>query len=246
MTTGQSTPLLDQFRREEVAREVRLLAASGALAPRAGEQLALLVLLTSDPDPEVAAEAARTIDAVPREPLAAFLARPDAPEELRRFFAARGIGPGPVAAEDASQPLIETGEPPARSVVSDERAKSIPMLPILDRIKLALRGTREQRAVLIRDSNKLVSLAVLSSPKVTEAEVESFARMGNVAVDVLRVIGSTRAWMKHYGIMSALARNPRTPAAISVRLVPRLNARDVRMISMSAYAWEPPMSAVGR
>lgn len=232
MSQGQTNPLLDEFRHGEVEREVRLMAASGAIAPRAEEQLALLVLLIADADPEVAAVAARTVEALPREPLAAFLARSDAPEDLRAFFAERGIMPGPVPAEDASQPLFEIEEQHVRRPVPDERAKPISMLPIMERVKLAMRGTREQRAVLIRDPNKLVSLAVLSSPKLTEQEVETFARMGNVAVEVLRVIGSTRTWIKNYGIMASLARNPRTPPAISVRLVPRLNARDIRMISI--------------
>ena len=53
-------------------------------------------------------------------------------------------------------------------------------LSVLDRMKLAMKGTREQRAVLVRDSNKLVSAAVLSSPKVNEAEIEAFTKMGNV------------------------------------------------------------------
>jgi hypothetical protein len=102
----------------------------------------------------------------------------------------------------------------------------------MERRKLALRGTREQRAALIRDPNKLVAAAVLSSPKLTESEVESFARMGNVSEEVLRIIGRTRAWMKNYAIMSALARNSKTPPAISLRLVPQLNARDIKMLSV--------------
>ena len=74
-----STPLVDFFRRGEVARDVRLLAARGALAPRAHEQLELLMLLVSDQDPEIARVAESTIAAIPRESLSAFLARSDAP-----------------------------------------------------------------------------------------------------------------------------------------------------------------------
>ena len=60
-------------------------------------------------------------------------------------------------------------------------------------MKLAMKGTREQRAQLIRDSNSIVATAVLSSPKLTESEVEAFAKMGNVTEDVLRIIGTNRA-----------------------------------------------------
>ena len=65
------------------------------------------------------------------------------------------------------------------------------------------------RAVLIRDPNKLVALSVLSSPKLTETEVEAFARMGSVGEDVLRTIARTRTWMKNYTVVLALAKNER-------------------------------------
>ena len=87
MDPGFRSPLIDFFRRGEVARDVRLLAAQGALAPRAQEQLALLVLLSDDPDPEIARAAAATLDALPIEPLRSFLARSDTPREMRAFFA---------------------------------------------------------------------------------------------------------------------------------------------------------------
>ena len=105
-------------------------------------------------------------------------------------------------------------------------------LPIIDRMKLAMKGTRAQRAQLIRDSNKLVAAAVLSSPKLTETEVESFAKMANVTEDVLRVISMNRSWTKNYGVIFGLARNPKTPPAISMQLLSRLNERDVKMIAM--------------
>jgi hypothetical protein len=95
----------------------------------------------------------------------------------------------------------------------------------------AMKGSREERALLIRDPNKLVSTAVLSSPKITDTEVEAIARMANVSEDVLRIIGRRRAWMKSYAVMAALARNPKTPIAMSMNLLPRLTDKDVRMIS---------------
>jgi hypothetical protein len=233
MLIGQPTPLLDFFRRGEVDREVRLLAARGAVAPRAGEQLAILVLLVGDPDAEVSARARTTIEAIPKDALAGFLARRDTPEELRQFFADRGVGPSTTPAADASQPLVEaeTEESSGAETAASEREKPIALLSVMERLKLAVRGSREHRAMLIRDPNKLVSIAVLSSPKLTESEVESFARMGNVAVDVLRVIGSNRSWLKNYGVMSGLARNPRTPPTIALRLLSQLNVKDIRAIS---------------
>ena len=73
-------------------------------------------------------------------------------------------------------------------------------MTVPEKVKAAMKGTREMRAALIRDPNKIVAFAVLSCPKVTEQEVEAFARMGNVSEDILRTIAPTRAWMKNYGI----------------------------------------------
>jgi hypothetical protein len=94
-----------------------------------------------------------------------------------------------------------------------------------------MRGTREQRAQLVRDSNKMVAVAVMSSPKLTEAEVESFSKMGNVSEDVLRIIGTNRAWLKNYSITHGLTRNPKTPPAISMQLIHRLSEKDVKMLA---------------
>lgn len=232
---GFRSPLVDFFRRGEVARDVRLLAAQGALAPRAQEQLALLVLLADDPDAEIARATAATLDALPLEPLTAFLSRPDVPKEMRDFFAGRGVvvvdAAGSVADFDA--PLVDTlSEVPAEpGGGGDPEHKLLSTLPVLDRMKLAMKGTREQRGQLIRDSNKLVSAAVLSSPKLTESEVESFTRMGNVSEDVLRVIGHNRVWLKNYGVVMGLCKHPKTPPAISMQLVHRLNERDLKTLT---------------
>ncbi len=234
MDPGFRSPLVDFFRRGEVARDVRLLAAEGALAPRAHEQLALLIMLADDPDPDVARSAVVTIRNLPEAPLRAFLARADVPDEMRAFFGVQGIEPAATPAPDADEPLLDMlAEVPD---VDEEKgpadAKVLSQLSVLDRMKLAMKGTREHRAQLIRDSNKLVAAAVLSSPKLSETEIEAFAKMANVSEEVLRVISMNRTWMKSYGVALGLARNPKTPPGISMHLLHRLNERDVKMLSM--------------
>jgi len=230
MDPGYRSPLIDFFRRGEVARDVRLEAAQGGFAPRAHEQLALLILLVDDPEPDIAASAQATLDALPRDALVRFLARGDVPDEMRSFFGARGIEVSGPAAESADEPLLELDDP--EPVASEQDPKILSALPIMRRMKLAMKGTREQRTQLIRDPNKLVAAAVLSSPKLTQAEVEAFAKMANVSEDVLRVIATNRSWIKNYGVAFGLTRNPKTPPAISMKLLPRLNERDMKMLSM--------------
>jgi hypothetical protein len=229
-----STPLLDFFRRGEVARDIRMLAAQGALAPRAHEQLGLLVLLVGDADPAIAQAAEATIAAIPRDSLAAFLARSDAPADLRAFFAGRGIEPAAVAAATADEPFVDAS-PPVEESSRDEDEQSavrrIAAMSVAQRVMLAMKGTREERAILIRDPNKVVGVAVLSSPKLTETEVESITRMASVSEDVLRMIAHTRGWMKNYSIVFGLTKNPKTPLAISMNLLVRLTDRDLRLLS---------------
>ena len=243
MDPGYRSPLVDFFRRSEGARDARLLAAQGALSAAALEQLALLLLLVDDEDAEIASTAQATIEALPEEPLKSFLAVPDVPTEIRRFFAERGIAPAEVPPADPTEPLIGVDdedddedenleEEQAGASSGKPESKILAGLPIKRKIKLASKGTREQRAQLIRDPNKLVAAAVLSSPKLTDAEVESFAKMANVSEEVLRVIGMNRTWLKNYGVVLGLVKNPKSPPAISMQLLPRLVEKDMRMLSM--------------
>ncbi len=251
MDAAYRTPLVDCFRRGDVARDLRLLAAAGTLAPRAHEQVALLMLLVEDADAEVAATARATIARLPAGPLAAFLARADVSSDVRSFFAARGIVPAAHPAEKSDAPLLDeralgAGESPQRedaaapagdggegeeSAARKGTLQRLAAMTVSERVKVAMQGSREERAVLIRDPNRLVSSAVLSSPKLTESEVEAIARMANVSDEVLRIVGTTRNWIKNYNVVSALARNAKTPIAISLGLLNRLVERDIKLLS---------------
>ncbi len=111
MDVGTRSPFLDFFRRGDVAKDIRMMAALGALAPRAHEQLALLVLLTGDADPEVRGTAEATLALIPDGPLAAFLARSDVADGLKEFFRMRGVQPSTGSARETDDPLIDTGPP---------------------------------------------------------------------------------------------------------------------------------------
>jgi hypothetical protein len=234
METGFAMPLLELFKGGEVAQDVKMLAAQGALAPRALEQLGLLALLVRDADPEIASTAEKTLQVISRDAVAAFLARPDAPTELRTFFAARGIEPA-AAGSDSDSALIDTS--PNTEEVDDDKddegtaLQRLSKLNVPQKVQRATKGSREERSILIRDSNKMIAMAVLSSPKLTTGEIEAFARAGNVGEDCLRVIAKTRAWMKNYNVVAALTRNPKTPVAISMNLLARLSEKDLRTLS---------------
>lgn len=104
-------------------------------------------------------------------------------------------------------------------------------LNVVERIILALKGGREERMLLIRDRNKVVQRSVLQSPRLSESEVEAFASMANVTSDVLRIISLNRIFIKSYAIVRNLAKNPKTPLDISLHILPRLNATDLKILA---------------
>jgi len=106
--------------------------------------------------------------------------------------------------------------------------QKIAKLDIKGRILLAIKGTREERSLLIRDGTKIVALAVLESPKLTESEVERFANQRNVLDAVLRAITMKRRFMKQYAIVRNLTFNPRTPIDVSLGLIKNLMLQDLR------------------
>lgn len=118
--------------------------------------------------------------------------------------------------------------------VSAERVSMVSRIlkmTMKDRVKLAQKGDREARTILIRDPNRIVSQAVINNPRITEQEIEKIAAMRVVPEDVLRQIAINRAWARNYSIMHNLARNPRTPLGNVVSILTRLQLRDLDAIS---------------
>jgi hypothetical protein len=239
----EPSPLYDFFRRGEAARDVRMLAAQGGLAPRAGEQLSILVLLLDDPDPEIRQTAEDTLNHIPVEALSRFLAGPGVSLDLREFFADRGIFPDDTG-EISDMPLIETTQEGDEDLLDetldrDSVQTKISKMSFTERLKAATKGSAEMRAILVRDTNKMIAAAVMSSPKLTDQEIETFARMGSVSEDILRIIAHNRKWMKSYKITLGLVKNPKTPVAISMNLLQRIQQKDLTQMAIDRNIPEP-------
>jgi len=115
----------------------------------------------------------------------------------------------------------------------DEKSKNIQMLSPSAKIRLATLGSQFHRAVLVQDSNRVVAMAAIKSPSVTDMEAQRIAASRSVADDVIRYIANNKDWLKSYGIKKNLANNPKTPLAISVRLLVHLHISDLRLIAKS-------------
>lgn len=142
------------------------------------------------------------------------------------------------SAEEVSanvQRVIESERLEAGSV-STERISLIRKIMFMntrDRMKLAMKGDREARGILIRDSNKVVCSAVVNNPRITEQEVENIAAMRTVSDEVLRLIAMNRSWARSYPIIHNLARNPRTPIPTVINILLRIRTKDLQALTQN-------------
>jgi hypothetical protein len=333
MAEGRAVnPLVDQFRRGSVPRDLRLMAAQGLLPLKPVDFTELLHHLLADADETIRETAGATLGAIPESEMLALLRdretpdgvlawgltnrtekelreaalqNPSTPDEaiealagelpealaelvvinqvrlLRRTTMLVALEGNPELSADQRRRLRELREsfhigekpveappppppPPAAEPLPPEEEEALPegemseeeamvryltaeerqheekvsalqrvfRLNTAEKVITALKGSREERAILVRDPNRIVSSAVLGSPRLTEPEIESFAGMKSVSSELLRAIGGNKDWTKRYGVVSNLVRNPRTPLSISLTMVPRLNPRDLKTISV--------------
>ncbi len=106
-------------------------------------------------------------------------------------------------------------------------------MTIPQKIKIAVSGAKDARTLLIRESSKMVSLAVLENPRITIGEIEFFAKSTNLSEDVMRKIGSNPEWSKRYTVASGLVSNPKTPVGVSLGFVGKLADRDLKLLEKS-------------
>jgi len=135
-------------------------------------------------------------------------------------------------------PAMPEGEPVEDDEVSSEARlmktqsllQKIQRLTVGERVQLAMKGGKEVRSILIKDSSKEVVKKVLENPKLTESEVDMIAKSRSVPDDVLRFISKKKDWMKNYSIMHSLVTNPKTPPGIAMPFVKNLKTKDLAVI----------------
>jgi hypothetical protein len=332
-----ASPLIEQFRKGGVSRDVRLTAAAGVLPLTPSDQVELLLLLTFDRDEEIRGKAEGSLQEVPPDDLSGVLRERGTNPKALHFFGLRLDAPELMQAviqnastEDqtiqemiprmntellefvvinqtrllrhtslievlesndalssdqrrrlnelkhdfklgeAAQPALEVEAPPevlmdldegppedeAPPPVSIEQAieqygdvaddaelteeekadklsayqKLVGMTPA-EKMVEALKGDRETRMILVRDRNRVVYSAVMSSPKLTDGDIEAISALRNVSPEVLRQIGGKREWTRKYSICHELVKNPLTPIEISMRHISRLSSMDMKRLA---------------
>ena len=145
---------------------------------------------------------------------------------------AEAEAPPPDDAAAHAEPLSEEEQ-----LLYEEQLRKTPAfqkimkLNVAERLQLAMKGNTEERAILIRDTAKMVAHAVIKSPKLSDNEITTFAAMRNIHEEILRVIASKKEWTKNYATVHALVRNPKTPPGLSLQFLARLGNRDLKIVA---------------
>ncbi|HTM38901.1 MAG TPA: hypothetical protein VL156_19290 [Terriglobales bacterium] len=160
----------------------------------------------------------------------AILPAPSTPPALAPAGTSTGAAAVAKPALDNKAPVRKVHVDPQNELRGSVLQK-IGKLDIKGRIQLAMKGTKEERSILVRDGTKIVALAVLDSPKISDGEVEKFATQKNVLEAVLRSIPMKRRFAKNYAVVRNLVFNPRTPLDVSLGLMKNMLTADLKNLA---------------
>ncbi|MBP1689746.1 MAG: hypothetical protein H6Q34_319 [Deltaproteobacteria bacterium] len=135
--------------------------------------------------------------------------------------------------DDIVVPVALVVEPDNGEAVEKNLLQRLQEMTVSERIKLALRGNRETRMLLIRDSNRMIRRFVLQNPRVGDEEIIAVAKNRSADDELLRIIAESRDWTKNYQVRLSLVTNPKTPLVLSLRFLSGLQERDVRVLAKS-------------
>lgn len=151
-----------------------------------------------------------------------------------------------LAKQDAVEisPALTTDEQPAESSpagpvgaskidASGDLRVQIDKMTVPQKVKLAMFGNKQARAILIGDKNRMIQIFTLKNPRIQINEIEEFSKNPNMSEHVLRTIGDGREWMRSYNVKRSIVMNPKTPLDVSMRWLKFLTADDVKRLSKS-------------
>lgn len=177
------------------------------------------ILIEAADDTDIFQEIATTNTHRP-EILQLLYEHPDTPDDVKRLISESLHLPARTASEVAT-----VAKP--KEVRVQNTLQKIQMLTVSERVQLAMKGSREVRGILIKDTNKEVMLSVLDNQKITDTEIELIARSRSIHEEALRRISKNREWLKSYAVVHALVTNPKTPPGISMGLIGDIKTKDL-------------------
>jgi hypothetical protein len=170
----------------------------------------------------------------------------DVPQLVAAHKRVHGVDPVARPEEDTAEKLMsdyaaelsaEQAAPVLEAASSEDQERRLTMtqrvvkMSVSEKIKLATLGNKEARSLLLRDPNKLVCLAAVTSPRITEGEIMTLANSRTANADALRHVYSSRDYLKVYGIKMAIVKNPKVPLPTALKFLLTLQEKDIKEIA---------------
>jgi len=248
------SPAVAAYVRPGTALETRLAACSAAGSMAAVDRLMLLFCLSKDTEPSVRTAALSCLKDLPEAVIKTYI-ETDTPhplvlDSLRLLcddYPADPIAsPASAVIEEADVPDAVPGQvdqdeetaEEAPAVNEDDKEfiskyKTAQIMGIGEKIKMALSGDKEWRAILVKDANKLVSGSVIKNPRITEGEILTLIKAGIQNDEIMRLICANKEWIKSYKIRKALIENTRTPVQNAMRYLGTMGEKDLSFFAKS-------------
>ena len=212
-------------------------------------KLGVLVKMLESSDTTDRDVAARALKEIPPEDIAGLLSEPRLVPEAIEYFARHAgqrhdwikalLGNPSLSEEDRALLTAASVSPYPKDdeAAEDEAdlniAQRIMQMNVGQKIKTAMKGDKEARTILIKDTNRDVYMAVLKNPGLKENEIEMLTKNTGTNVEILRAIANNREWVANRNILNGLVMNPKTPVSLSIRFLSRLGRKDVEFIAKS-------------
>ena len=247
------SPAVAVYVRPGTALGIRFAGCSAAESMATTDRLMLLFCLSKDAEPVIRSDALSCLKYLPMEVIREYLvtsnSHPLVRDALRLLCQnhPEGASPAPKTHMIAEKDELEAGPTQADQGVEGEgedpinedgeqflsKYKTAQIMAIGEKIKMALSGDKEWRAILVKDANKLVSGSVIKNPRITEAEVLTLIKAGIQNDEIMRLICANKEWIKSYKIRKALVENNRTPVQNAIRYLGTMGERDLAQLAKS-------------
>ena len=246
------SPAVAKYVRPGTGADVRLDGCSAAAEMTVADRLMLLFCLSKDAEPSVRTAALTRLAELPTDVIRAYLDgptphplilaalpllchnNPDTPPASPLPFSAYN-DEAEVDTADACQEIEPEDETPVDESAEQflSKYKLSQIMGIGEKIKTALSGDKEWRAILVKDANKLVSGSVIKNPRITEGEILTLIKSGIQNDEIMRLICANKEWIKNYKIRKALIENNRTPVQNSMKYLATMGEKDLSFFAKS-------------
>jgi len=245
------SPAVAVYVRPGTPLEARLAGCAEAEKMATADRLTLLFCLSKDADPAVRSAALSCLESLQVEPIKEY-AESTNPNPLILDLVKKLCHNYPdsqqapvcliINEEESETPLEESDHPPEsieQEPLNEEddrylsKYKTVQLMDVGEKIKMALSGDKEWRSILVKDPNKLVSGSVIKNPRITEAEILNLIKSGIQNDEIMRLICANKEWIKNYNIRKALIENSRTPLQNASRYLATMNDKDLASFAKS-------------